>query len=218
MLAVIGIIAALAVVGLMATRGSTKGASVKGAVSVASSLTLTARSEAQTLGGGARLVIDADFDSSSRENYLRRIAVLQAVDDDGDGNFDNDNDGNPDAWKLNDKPTVLPKGAYFSEEFSAGYDTMQFDFNTIDSQDGATGNDVFYYEFDGNGRLIDGPTSPAQVVFVSGILDASGTLLDPDNIDESGERFISRDGFIIRKAGRLTYFDSMEQIQAPAQP
>jgi prepilin-type N-terminal cleavage/methylation domain-containing protein len=202
MLVVIGIMAALAVVGLLATRGISKGASVQGAVSTASSLALAARAQAQTLGLGARLVIDSFYDAANPQHCLRRITILEAVDP------DEWTDPSVSEWKLSDKPTLLPKGTYFDRENSSGFGTMQFSFEDIEAQDGSSGNEVLYYEFDGNGRLIDVvPGELAKIIFVAGVDILPSGL---PNIPEAMANSV--DGFIIRRAGRLAFFESPDQI------
>lgn len=203
-LTVMLIIGVLAVIGLVGVNSINKGNSVKGAVSTVSSLALAARNEAMTKGLGSRLIIDADLDHPQR--YLRRFTVLEATDPD-----DWDNPNIPE-WTYSTKPTLLPEGVYFSEDYSSGYGTMQFDFkNTLTGQAGSSGDDVFYYEFNGNGRLVDvaGANDLATIVFMAGIQQpGDGTWSSP------GDMEFSMDGFIIRRLGRLTFFDNpTEQIK-----
>ncbi len=202
LLAVIGIIITLAALGLLASRAISTGASVQGAVDTTTSMTLAARNQASTLGHGARLVIDANYDAANPEWYLRRMTVLEAVDP---SSWD---DSATPEWKMVDKATLLPKNVYFFEEYSSGFGTMQVDFRTINPQNGSQGGDAFYYEFDGNGRLIDasGSGELAKLIFVNGILADDGTLETP------GKMLKSRDGLIIRSASRPAFFDGPDQI------
>ncbi len=199
LLTVIAIIGVLSALGFIGARSISQGASVKGAVSLTSSMCLAARSQATTLGQGARIIIDVNYDADNPEWYLRRITVLEQTDSDGWS------DSNVPEWQLADKPTLLPKGTYFFEEYSSGFGEMQFDFTPNDEKPATT---AYYYEFDGNGRLIDasGNNELAKIIFVTGILESDGTLNIPDQM------LSSRDGFIIRRAGRLTFFDDPGQI------
>jgi len=200
-LTVLVIITVLAVIGLVAVGSISKGNSVKGAVSTISSLAQAARTEAMTRGLGSRLVIDAVYDANHPKRFLRRFTVLDASDP--------DNWADPDTpeWTYSTKPTLLPDGIYFSTAYSSGYDTMSFDFNDLTSQVGSSGSDVFFYEFNGNGRLVEFNGELAKLVFMSGVQNLSnGTWSSP------GDMELSRDGFIIRRLGRLTFFDSPTQI------
>lgn len=209
LLTVLGIISALAVVGLIAVRGISSGASVKGAVSTVSSLTLAAREKAKTLGLGARLVIDAD--ATDPLHYYRRITVLEASDPDGDPSTDNL------EWSYSTKPTLLPEGVYFYEDYSSGYGTMSFDFDDLSPQDGTSGDEVIYYEFDGNGRFKKIPPSGgvAQMVFGRGVPPVGGGTF---SIPEDSDMELSRDGFIIHQSGRLTFFEAVELITPTTNP
>jgi len=211
LLTVLGIISALAVVGLIAARGISSGASVKGAVSTVSSLTLAAREEAKTLGLGSRLVIDAN--SSDPLHYFRRITVLEAeeVDRDGVPNSGDEFIG----WTYSTKPTLLPEGVYFYEDYSSGYGTMNFDFDDLSPQDGTLGGEVIYYEFNRNGRFVNNPPSGgvAQMVFGRGVQPVGATTFTiPTDME------LSRDGFIIHQSGRLTFFEDVNLIDPTTSP
>jgi len=208
-LTVLLIITVLGVIGLVGFRGISKGNAVKGAVSTVSSLALAARTEAMTKGLGARLIIDATYDADHPKRYLRRFTILEASDPDGDPAT------NDLEWSYSTKPTLLPEGVYFAceltppHDYSSGYDTMNFDFNDLTPQDGlgSDGVDVFFYEFNGNGRLVEQGGNLAKLIFLAGVQNpADGTWRSPDDME------LSRDGFIIRRLGRLTFFDNPTQI------
>ncbi len=197
LLAALGMIIVLTSVALIGTRGISQPSSVKGAVSAASTLALSARSEAMALGYGARLVIDFEYDEDRPQTYLRRMTILRGVDVGGDR-----------QWQLTDKPTLLPEGTYFYEDYSSGYDEMFFDFSDLQPQDGTSGDRVVYYEFDENGRYEPNSLELAKMVFVNALPPTSETLIIPDSMANS------RDGFIIRNAGRLTFYERPDQITA----
>lgn len=196
LLAVIAVLAMVLAIGAPSMQSVVNGSGVRGAVNVAGSAVEHARLEALRHGGGARIVIDADPNS---EHYLRRIAVLSGQRQQGTT-----------GWKMNYRPLVLPDRAYFYPEYSGGFATMQYDFRDGGWQDGTKGSPCYYFEYDSQGRLVPPNASGvSQAVFVGGVVRGNGEL-DVPPADQAG-----RGGFILRRAGNLTYFDATTSIDKP---
>ncbi len=200
LLVVIGIIALLAGASLAAFRSGPP--SVNHAVTMASSQVLNARTQGMSVGHGARVVIDAELDPANRDRFLRRLAVLRNVGTNGGGQPE---------WELVGRPVTLPTNYFFSTDFSRGYNEMNVDFQSAASQDGTAGSKVFYYEFDGSGHLVSSAAQARLVV-------AAGLLADGGDIEVPAAQDAMMDGFIIRKLGRLSYFQNLAQVKSVATP
>jgi len=172
------------------------------ATSMASSMLLNARTQAMSMGNGARFVIEAEIDPANRDDFLRRLAVLRAVDV-----------GGVIKWEPVGRSVELPDGHVFATNYSQGYGTMKYAFNGVAGpQDGTTGQEVFFYEFDGAGHLVSSSGSEARIVVAAGRLDDSGGIFTPQAQEAR------RDGFIVRRAGRLAYFQDTDQIDPVSNP
>lgn len=194
LLTILAVVAVLAGASVGVTRDVVTGSGVRGAVSLAAGFVEHARTQAVVRGGGSRVIIDADPNSPT---HLRRIAVIRG---------ERLNSGGI-VWHLAARPETLPTNAFFSEAYSDGAGTMRFDFAGGGSQNGNTGSEVRYFEYDAQGRLVSPPGSGLpRLVFVTGKLDGARELI----VSESREA--SRQGFILRPAGNLTHFESPEQI------
>ena len=193
-IAIIGIMAAAstsALSGIFGSRG------VAGAVNIASSLALNARMEAvkrvENGLGGALLLVDST--PGTNETSLRRMVVVHNV---------STISGAAD-WRMAGAPTTLPRGVYFSSKYSRGSGTTNFDFSKRSGSQTGGGTECVYYEFDERGRFVTPGTDEAQLVFVAGVPGADGNLA-------ATSQEASRDGIILRKAGRVTYFQNAGQI------
>ncbi len=175
------------------------GANPRQASLLVSSVAMNVRSQAMSAQQPARLLIDAEFEAANPGDYLRRLATVV---------------WNGDGWVLREGSIRLPDTIFLSADYSSGlHDTMSYDFSDASPQTGTSGNQVFFIEFDAAGRLIPPSTEEARIVFISGILDPqSGALTVPD------ARLPQRDGFIVRKAGRLTFFQEPDQITLASAP
>ena len=192
-IAIIGIMATLsssALSGILGSRG------VAGAVNIASSLALNARMEAvkrvENGLGGALLLVDST--PGTNEASMRRMVVVHNV---------STNSGSND-WRMAGAPTTLPRGVYFSSEYSRGSGKTNFDFSKRSGSQTGGGTECFYYQFDERGRFKTPGTGEAQLVFIAGVKGADGNL--------SVKKEASRDGIILRQAGRVTYFQNPDQI------
>lgn len=173
-----------------------QGSSVRGAVTTGSSLVHGARATALLQGAGSVLLVDNTYDEKNPERFLRRMIVAQQT-------------NLPDGTKqfiMEGTSSLLPRGAMFSPDYSAGYTKMNFDFSKGVPQDGTAGSEFICYRFDGAGQLVDNSGKRAQFVVLAGFVENG----QPRVRNES-----SRDGFIIRKPGRITYFQDVSQITMP---
>lgn len=164
-----------------------------------SSVAMNARSQAMSAQQPARMIIDAHFDEANPGHYLRRVATVV---------------WNGEGWVMLERWIQLPETLYLSTDYSSGlHNTMRFNFLDAAPQAGTAGNQVLFIEFDAAGRLVPPSTEEARIVFVSGILDPqSGTLMVPE------ARLSLRDGFIVRKAGRIAFFEEPDQITLASLP
>ncbi len=199
LLVVIGIIALLAGISVGMLR--TGPPSVNHAVTMAGSLVLNARSQAMTSGNGARVVVEAEFDPASPDTFLRRFAILRNI-----------SSAAQPQWELTGRPMTLPQSFFLSRDHSRGYGAMNFDFKGAAIQDGTQGGEVLFYEFDGAGHLVSSTGAEARLVVVAGILGTGGTVEIPAGQDSI------MGGFIIRKLGRLVYFQNLAQIRSAPNP
>ncbi len=176
--------------------GASGSANPRQASLLVSSVAMNARSQAMAAQQPARLLIDAEFDAENPDDYLRRVATVVWSED---------------GWVIKERPIRLPDSIFLSSDYSSGLrDTMSYDYSDASPQTGESGNEVFFIEFDAAGRL-DPSTEEARIVFVSGVLDRQSGALDVP-----AARLPQRDGFIVRMAGRLTFFQEPDQITLAA--
>lgn len=173
-----------------------QGSSVRGAVTTGSSLVHGARATALLQGAGSVLLVDNTYDEKNPERFLRRMIVAQQT---------NLPDGTK-QWIAEGAVSLLPKGSMFSPDYSAGYTKMNFDLSKKVPQDGTTGSEFICYRFDGAGQIVDNSGKRAQFVVLAGFADNGQLRVRNES---------SRDGFIIRKPGRITYFQDVNQITKP---
>lgn len=164
-MAIIGILSALAVVGFNSIG---RGSSARGAADLAASTALSARIEAMSFGYGSLLVID---NSTNSEHKLQRMAVLRST--------------NGIDFELVGKPTALPRGSFFLPDYSRGYQT-----NSITNFPGGTPTAVYSFKFLGTGQLES--TDETRFVFSANLMDSSGNLQNPPAMLQGRRGFILR--------------------------
>ena len=170
-----------------------RGRSVGGSVPVLAGALGAARNEALASGKKVRLVVDSAYDSTKPDNYLRRVMLVRK-----------EGTGSTSTWEQITKPTTLPQGVFYSPEYSMPTGKM----NTKFSKDG----DQYYYEFDETGQLTPSATgaNSARMVVTAGMMQ-NGSVVVPDAMKEN------RDGVMVHRLGRVSYFQSPAEIQ-PATP
>lgn len=148
-----------------------------------------ARAEAITAGARSRVAICVD--ANATERYLRQVVVL----------IDSDSDTTTDEWSIS-SIEPLPTGTCFRREYSTVSRLMKVSSEELTVQSGSEGHDYTYIEFDALGRC----ESSSQWVFSQAEFEAG----EPRYFNE-----LNRDGFILRKTGKLAQFHSPEQIIPP---
>jgi prepilin-type N-terminal cleavage/methylation domain-containing protein len=189
MLAVLVVIGVLVVVGVR-VMGDSTGSAVQGASDLGVAAVEMARRASMAEQQGARVVIDADPQS---EFYLRRMMVVRRNADGG--------------WVMDARPHVLPSGAFVYPSYLKGAQDALFDFRSGSFEEGGK---AWFYEFDGSGKLLlpDGATR-AQFVFVAGVLSQA----PPFALTVPEKRETGKQGFVLRRSGAVSRFESPEQIQ-----
>jgi len=167
-----------------------KGRSVGGAVPMVAGALGDARNQALTSGRKVRLVIDSVYDATRPDNYLRRYMLMR---DSGDGA----------TWEQITKPASLPKGVFYSTQYSVPTGKM----NVKLSMQG----DQYYYEFDESGQLspASGGSNSARLVVTAGIVQ-NGVLVVPDGAKDN------HDGVLIHRLGRVAYYQNPAEISEVA--
>jgi len=201
LLVVLGLMALMAAVLPMVFQGATNGSGVRGAVNISAGLVEFARNNAVRSRDGSRIIIDIDPASSG---YLRRMAILRGIRG-SDGNI---------SWQIAGPPQLLPSNTYFYKDYSKGFELMKFDFQsaTMVGSNGS-GTQVAVFEYDGSGRLVvQSGGGASQMVFVSGIIENPGSVNQTLSVPSA--RADGMAGFILRRGGNVTHFESANQIRS----
>ena len=182
---VLAIIATLLTLGVSALR-DVKGNGLSAGVTSVGQLFESARSLAVSRGKQTRVLVSR---SSEPDRFLREFAVaVLDIDDEGD-----------EFWRLSGNPVVLPTGIYLDEAASI----CQVGEVVTDREPG--GQQHLYYSFSPVGTS---EHPGARVVLAVGVSDPEGPSVFIPNSKQ-------RHGFVVRRLGRITFFRSPEQIDAP---
>lgn len=201
-LTVIAIITILMAAGAIGIGNLNAGKGVTSAVATCESLFEEARTIAVSKRCKARVMVDIDNPSS--DNYLRRVVIAhEKINDDGSVEED--------TWVLASRGYDMPKGAFFSREYSSldsGDKIREVTLSGADIKTDYQGNYAFY-EFNGEGIFEE---AGASFVVGSGIR--------PKGKEPKTTKGAARDfsGFVIWRNGRTSIFRSPEQIQSPDLP
>ena len=167
-----------------------------------------AQADAVATGNPARVVLCVD--SSAGSSYLQSVATLVDV---------QTNPTLSPQWAYSSPVRALPPATYLWLDYSKTVNTMKlnphFSPTTLaPGQDGISGSLTYaYIEFDPTGQLA-ATTASGQVqsdvqwVFTHGIVPAGVTNPEPVHT-------LDRDGFIVRRLGKISLFSSPAQIQQP---
>jgi prepilin-type N-terminal cleavage/methylation domain-containing protein len=196
LMVVMAIIALLLGATTMSLTYGGKGRGVGGSVPVLAGGLGAARNEALASGRKVRLVIDSTFVAGEPDNYLRRFLLMREV-----------VPGPTSTWEQITRPTFLPKGVFYSTEFSVPTGQMNVKFG----QQGHAG-DHFYYEFDEAGQLMPGSggANRASLIVTAGMLQNEAVVVP------EADRY-NRDGVMIHRLGRVSYYRDPSDI-SPATP
>lgn len=195
-LTVIAIITILMAAGAIGIGNLNAGKGVTSAVATCEALFEEARTIAVSKRCKARVMVD--INNKASENYLRRVIIVHEKLN-GDGSVV------PDTWVQAGRGYDMPKGTYFSVEFSAlkgGGKIREATLGGADVKTDYQGKYAFY-EFNGEGIFEEAGSS-----FVVG----SGVR--PQNQEPKTTRGAARDfaGFVIWRNGRTSNFRSPGQI------
>jgi len=195
-LTVIAIITILMAAGVIGIGNINAGKGVTSTVATCESLFEEARTIAVSKRCKARVLIDVDDKAS--ENYLRRVAIVHEK-------INADGSVAAGTWVLANRGYEMPKGTYFSAEYSAlesGDEIKEETFDDADIKADYQGK-YAYYEFNAEGIFEDAGSS-----FVVG----SGVR--PKNQEPKTTKGAARDfaGFVVWRNGRTSSFRTPEQI------
>ena len=212
MLVVLMIMALLFGIGANVMKNAASAQGTDTGIGMAESVFNEARGLAKTNGIGARVVIfnGGVSDPDSRVKHLRYLGVVRK-DDNG-----TPNDISDDVWsdRLTSQGVLLPLSVYFNENLSdfSGTASVQIP--------GLTGaQDCFYYEFNGEGYLVNPnntntPNQPRGKFVVQ-----SGRLFPTDDIPrvmEEGSQDVA--GFAIWRRGNTSRYQTTDQISSGEDP
>lgn len=201
-LAVIAIITILMAAGAIGIGNLNAGKGVTSAVATCESLFEEARTIAVSKRCKTRIMVDIDNPTS--DNYLRRVIIVhEKINDDGSVNED--------VWVQSGRGYDMPKGTYFSREYSSldsGEKIREAALSGAEIKTDYRGN-YAYYEFNGEGIFQE---AGASFVVGSGVR--------PPGQEPKTTKGAARDfsGFVIWRNGRTSIFRSPEQISSPDLP
>jgi prepilin-type N-terminal cleavage/methylation domain-containing protein len=205
MIIVITIITILLTVGALGLRNLAKGSGVSATVPVTEAVFAEARAIAIGKGTNARVLINSNKDD---DRYLRFMVVAYLDDDSG-------------KWVAESRGTSLPKGVYFSQDFSkkshsTGGAGAFGNSDAMDIYGGAAqanrnenlSGSYFYYEYNSEGNITDPGAS-----FIIGVGTRSPGAEKPRADDAGAKNF---GGFVIWRKGSTSVFRHPDQIGMPA--
>lgn len=203
LLTVIAIISILLTVGAIGLGGITGGKNVTSGVTTTEALFSEARALAVGKGTRTRVLVNVN-DPQDRENYLKRVLVIQLQ---TDANGVQQDPASPGNWDLTSRGSILPDGVYFSKKYSRK------------SEDDATLNEMnliatatikqpyvgkyVYFEFNSEGIC---ETPGARFVIGSGARTGNGTVI----ATASAKRDFG--GFAIWRNGNTSLFRAPDQM------
>jgi len=195
-LTVIAIIAILMAAGAIGIGNLNAGKGVTSAVATCESLFEEARTIAISKRCKARVMVDTNDKTS--ENYLRRVVIVHEK-------IKPDGTVEEDTWVMANRGYEMPKGTYFSAEYSALDGGGKIKDHILDDADIKTDyrGKYAYYEFNAEGIFEDAGSS-----FVVG----SGVR--PKGQEPKTTKGASRDfsGFVVWRNGRTSIYRSPGQI------
>jgi prepilin-type N-terminal cleavage/methylation domain-containing protein len=213
-LVVIAIISVLLTAGAIGLGNLSAGKGTSTAIATTESLFEEARTIAVSKRSRTRVMID--IDDPSDDNYLRRVVIihkdLTAPDEfEADGTTLQEK-----PWILAGRGYVMPKGTYFSREYSrrvdetdSRVDVEEFNLTGSNVSSDYEGNYAFY-EFNGEGIFLNPGSS-----FVIGAGVRPKGQSEP-KVTKSAENDFS--GFVIWRNGRTSTYRSPKQMGIPSEP
>ena len=203
-LTVIAIIAVLMAAGAIGLDNINAGKGTSSAIASCESLFEEARTIAVSKRCKARVMIDADPTSA---NYLKRVVIVYEE-------INADGTVVPDSWILPSRGYEMPKGTYFSQQYSKEKTSdgstamLTKEGMSLKNDSGKLmsdySGDYFYYEFNGEG-IFD--KAGSNFVIGAGIRPKGK---EPKTTRSAGRDFA---GFVIWRNGRTSTFRSPGQIE-----
>jgi prepilin-type N-terminal cleavage/methylation domain-containing protein len=196
-------------VGVAATHINFRSGRPVDASQIVSAEASAAQSDAVSSGNPTRVI--ACIDPSNGSRYLQYVATLRDVQTDPT---------KPALWAFSSKGQTLPSGTFLWTDYSTLSNTMTLDPNfsataASPGQTGISGTVTYaYIEFDATGQLA-ATTSSGQVQNFTQWVFAHG-VVGPGVADPEPTHVLDRDGFIVRRLGKIAYFASPGQIQQPS--
>lgn len=201
LLAVIAVLS-IAFSALFVGFGSGNGAKLSSTGRTLSGLVKAARAQAVLKNTEVRLIIHND--KNDLEKYRRYVGIVYY------GTDKNSDTG----WIASGDGTYLPKGIYFDRKTSENLSpwpepTTRLNFPRLTAQNGSSGADYLFYEFNDNGNA---SVSNACLIFRAGsmIPDAGGTAVAELQASQAQSGLVS--GLIIRPGGTATIIDEPSAI------
>lgn len=193
-LTVIAIIAILMAAGAIGLGNLNAGKGTTSAIASCESLFEEARTIAVSKRCKARVMVYAD--DPTKEGYLQQVVIIHE-EIKADGTVE------PDKWVLASRRYVMPKGTYFSQEFSKLEPSGKIPEFTLSTSKTEYAGKYYYYEFNGEG-IFDKPGS--SFVVGSGVRPKGQ---EPKTTSSSKRDFA---GFVTWRNGRTSTFRNPSQI------
>ncbi|MGJ8676666.1 MAG: pilus assembly FimT family protein [Akkermansiaceae bacterium] len=208
MLIVVTIVTIMLSVGAVGLKNLSKGGGVSAAVPLAESIFAQARDLGVSKGASARVLINAD--QNDHEKYLRYMIVAYEYAEDDDSST---------RWVAESRGVYLPKGVYFSQQYSSsehseGGGSVEEDnvdlYGGIDDSSANTNlsGNYFVYEFNAEGNS----TTPGA----SFVVNAGSKAQKQAFPRVTGNSIKGFDGFIIWKKGTTSGFRHPDQLGIPS--
>lgn len=179
------------------------GAKLSSSRGIVSGIAKGARGQAILKNARTRLIIYTD--NTANEDDEKKLRYFGIVYQDPDDDT---------KWYAGTQGTYLPEGIYFNEDLSQDHNwtrsTMNINYPRQSSQDGTSGEEYFYYEFNSNGTMASGFDN-AWLVLQGGTLKPSDTgVLAVDFDAEEHARLLT--ALIFRRTGTSTPVDDPGDI------
>lgn len=195
LLVVIAVISLLIGAGTSIFRGPRSEIPARGGADAVAAMVQQASEVAKGRRSPTRLVINTEPESA---NFARQIAIYSK--------------GSDGLWTLRGGPHVLPRQVYFDKQYSDGFLPVSYKFNVGAAQSGSEGDTAVAYEFDRNGHFFSATGAPfPRLIVVPGIVGE----VAPRSLTVGAHQENLRGGFLFRRSGYVTRFESPDQIPAP---
>ena len=169
---------------------------------IVSGLVQGARGQALLKSSKVRLIIHND--PSEIDKYRRLVGIM----------YEGTDAGGVDGWIAANQGTYLPEGIYFDAASSAAESSwsvgnvFNVEFPQLTAQQGSSGKQYYYYEFNSNGTLA---SANPWLVLRAATMIPSADGVDELRINEDLEYL--RSALILRRSGSTTLVEEPEAIE-----